>query len=128
MKNRNSLIKSITVTKRPITFELGEVYFTGRHGCMERHVVMGPPFLSEDLKIWKVPVLSKYLPDFGSKYSWRREDREPQEDFLYIGDEGVPGYTYDKRPCRLGRSEHTAHIAYEKYITWLNSSARWERE
>lgn len=109
--------KVITVKPRKITFNKGDVYYTGSLEYTERHVVQGPP-VQEDPGIWFVPVMSTNIGNVCKKDSWVFDYGIAKEGRLFPGDQGVPGYTYDNRPCTLAFTVQGAHDKAMQKVSW----------
>ena len=114
----NKSIKSIAVSLKPFKLEPGEHIYAGAG----LYLITGLPYAGCVPSIKVLPViLIEALGEPGSgalggiPYKWK----EGKACVLYLGDEGVPGFAYDNRPCTLARSWHGAKEASKAYSVWL---------
>lgn len=106
----NKSIKSIAVSLKPFKLEPGEHIYAG-DGL---YLITGVPYTGCWQSIKVLPVILIEASG-ATPYKWK----EGKACVLYLGDEGVPGFAYDNRPCTLARSWHGAKEASKAYSVWL---------
>lgn len=103
-------IKSVVVKTKPFAFNVGDKLFTCEFFGSQSLIVLSP--LEIDGWVEKVKVL---ITDSRYGYTVGRED------YIFPGDLGVPGFTYDDRKCSLFRSKIAANTHDGVYAEWLKS-------
>lgn len=106
---KNNTIKSIRVAAKPFPINIGDIVHTADmfSGGMTGEVIEGITAPNGTHK-FKVKVISS---------DWEFLIGREQE--LFPGDLGMPGHSYDDRPCSLFRSREAAKAADGRYIDWL---------
>lgn len=105
----NNTIKSIRVSVKAFAINVGDIVHTADmfSGGITGEVIEGITAPNGTHK-FKVKVLNA-----GWEFMVGREHE------LFPGDLGMPGYTYDDRPCSLFCSREAAKAADGKYLDWL---------
>lgn len=104
-------IKSIVVSVKPFTFNVGDKLFTCEFFGGKSLTVLSP-LERDNYGIEKVKVL---VTDTDSDYKFF----VGREDYIFPGDLGIPGYAYDDRKCSLFRSKKAANAHAGVYASWL---------
>lgn len=94
------MIKNITVKTKP--FVVGDNFYIASAGKVKQYEVIENPKATDGI----FTVLVRLIQN-GEVFEF------------YPGDDGVPGYQYDDRPCIWGRSEITALQQRDLYAVWL---------
>ena len=104
------MIKNITVKTKP--FAVGDTFYIASAGKVKQYEIIESPKAPNGV----FTVLVRLIQNNGVI------TKSPASDELfkfYPGDDGVPGYQYDDRPCIWGRSEITALLHRDLYSAWL---------
>ena len=106
-----STIKSIVVKRRAMNLSVGSVLHTCEAFGSKSVVVIGDleaaPF-STKLKVHCIAADHNFYVG--------------RDDYIFLGDLGVPGHTYDDRPCSLFTSKKAADAHGKTYWNWLSTS------
>lgn len=104
-------IKNIVVKRKPLCLDVNSVVYTGDAFGSRGYVIRG--------KVEETDLSTKLrVHCFESESSWA----VGREDYIFLGDLGVPGHAYDDRPCSLFSSKLAAKANDGKYWEWLNKS------
>lgn len=104
-------IKSIVVKRKPINLAVGQVVHTCQAFGSKTLVIIDKVEKTDISNRVKVQCIAS-SHDF---YVGR-------DDYIYLGDLGVPGHAYDNRPCSLFSSRMAAVAHGRTYWDWLTVS------
>lgn len=108
-------IKNIVVKRKPLCLDVNSVVYTGDAFGSRGYVIRG--------KVEETDLSTKLLVHcFEAESSWA----VGREDYIFLGDLGVPGHAYDDRPCSLFSSKLAAKANDGNYWEWLNKSRHRE--
>lgn len=110
MKNnrQNNIIKNIVVKHKPFAINIGDIVHTAdMFGGLTGVVIEGinAPCMIQRFKVKVIAAEWEFMVG---------RERE-----LFPGDLGMPGHSYDDRPCSLFRSRQAAKVADGRYTDWL---------
>lgn len=111
MAKHTNTVKSVVVKRKPLSLDVDSVVYTCDAFGSRGYVIRGTP--EKTSFAYKLKVFC-----FDADHDFYIG----KEDYLFLGDLGVPGYAYDDRPCSLFNNKLSAHAHGGKYFKWLNTS------